>query len=96
MAPTGAPCSQNKLIIATPALRERLWASQVATQQLILEALGPGPGNEKASFQARVIVAACLAAITTAILTWVEQDGASELPDLIGQAFDTLEALEAS
>jgi AcrR family transcriptional regulator len=28
--------AQNKLIIATPALRERLWASQMDTQQLIL------------------------------------------------------------
>jgi AcrR family transcriptional regulator len=83
--------AQNKLIITTPALRERLWASQVATQELILEALGSGHGDEKASFQARVTVAACLAAVTTAILSWVEQDGASDLPDLVGLAFDTLE-----
>jgi len=83
--------AQNKLIITTPALRERLWASQVATQELMLEALGTGRGDEKAGFRARVIVAACLAAVTTAILSWVEQDGASDLPDLVGQAFDTLE-----
>jgi AcrR family transcriptional regulator len=87
--------AQNKLIITTPALRERLWASQVATQELILGALGSGHGDEKASFQARVTVAACLAAVTTAVLAWVEDDGASELPDLIGQAFTTLETLDA-
>jgi AcrR family transcriptional regulator len=77
--------AQNKLIVATPVLRERLWASQIATQQLILRALGPDP-----SFRDKVTVAACLAAATTAVLTWVENDGTPELPDLIEQAFDTL------
>ena len=77
--------AQNTLIVSTPVLRERLWASQMATQQLILQALGPRP-----SFQARVIVAACLAAASTAILSWVENDGTPELPDLIDQAFETL------
>ena len=41
----------------------------------------------------RVTVAACLAAATTAILTWVENDGTPELPDLIEQAFDTISHL---
>jgi AcrR family transcriptional regulator len=82
--------AQNKLIISTPALRERLWASQIATQQLILQALGKGQDDPQPSFQDRVTVAACLAAATTAILTWVENDGVPELPDLIDQAFDTL------
>ena len=87
--------AQNKLIVATPALRDRLWADQVATQQRILEALSPGSGdNPRPSLADRVTVAACLAAVTTAILAWVEDDGASELPDLVGQAFDTLQALE--
>jgi AcrR family transcriptional regulator len=88
--------AQNKLIIATPALRERLWASQVATQQLIVQALGSDDGDdgdEQASFRARVTVAACLAAVTTAIISWVEDDGASDLPQLIAQAFDSLESL---
>jgi AcrR family transcriptional regulator len=85
--------AQNKLIIATPALRERLWASQVDTQQLILQALGAGQDNPQPSFTDRVTVAACLAAATTAILTWVENDGTPELPLLIEQAFDTLSHL---
>jgi AcrR family transcriptional regulator len=82
--------AQNKLIISTPALRERLWASQLETQELIRQALGTGQPNPDPSFQDRVAVAACLAAATTAILTWVENDGTPELPDLIDQAFDTL------
>jgi AcrR family transcriptional regulator len=80
-----AMLAQNKLIVSVPVLRERLWADQMATQQLILQALGPRP-----SFPTRVIVAACLAAASTAVLTWVENDGTPELPDLISQAFDTL------
>jgi AcrR family transcriptional regulator len=82
--------AQTELIVATPALRERLWANQMATQQLILDALGAGRRNPHPSFQDKVTVAACLAAASTAILTWVENDGTPELPDLIEQAFDTL------
>jgi hypothetical protein len=58
----------------------------MATQQLIFQALGPDP-----DFQTRVMVAACLAAASTAVLTWVENNGTPELPDLINQAFETLE-----
>jgi len=81
--------AQNKLIITTPALRERLWAGQIATQELILQALG----DSRPSLQARVTVAACLAAATTAVLSWVEMDGHPELPDLLEQAFDVLTQL---
>jgi AcrR family transcriptional regulator len=79
--------AQNKLIVSTPALRDRLWANQIATQQLILQALGAG---QRPSFQDRVTVAACLAAASTAVLTWVENNGVPDLPELIDQAFDAL------
>jgi hypothetical protein len=36
------------------------------------------------------MVAACLAAASTAVLTWVENNGTPELPDLINEAFETL------
>jgi AcrR family transcriptional regulator len=81
--------AQNKLVVSTPALRERLWADQIATQQLILQALSAGQDGPP-SFQDRVTVAACLAAASTAILAWVENDGTADLPELIDQAFDTL------
>jgi AcrR family transcriptional regulator len=80
--------AQNKLIVSTPALRGRLWASQLTTQQLILQALGTG--GPPSSFRDRVTVAACLAAASTAILSWVENDGTPELPDLLDQAFSAL------
>jgi AcrR family transcriptional regulator len=82
--------AQNKLIAATPALRDRLWADQIASQQLFLQALGGGQHDHGPSFQTRVTVAACLAAASTAILAWVENDGTPELPELIDQAFATL------
>jgi len=41
------------------ARRERLWASQMDTQQLILRALGAGQPGPHPSFQDRVTVAAC-------------------------------------
>jgi AcrR family transcriptional regulator len=82
--------AQNRLIVTTPALRDRLWADQIATQQLILQALGAGQDDPRPSFETRVKVAACLAAATTAILTWVENDGTPELPELIERALDTL------
>jgi AcrR family transcriptional regulator len=82
--------SQNKLIVATPALRERLWANQLTTQEVILQALDAGDEGTPAAFTTKVTVAACLAAATTAVLSWVESDGTLALPDLIQEAFDTL------
>jgi AcrR family transcriptional regulator len=82
--------AQNKLIVETPALRDRLWASQIATQQLILQALGARHDDPRRGFETRVTVAACLAAATTAILAWVESGGTAELPDLVERAFDTI------
>lgn len=82
--------AQNKLIAATPALRDRLWADQIATQRLFLRALSGGAGDHRPSLQTRVTVAACLAAASTAILAWVENDGQPELPELIDQAFAAL------
>ena len=65
---------------------------QLATQQAILQALQTDQRDSGAGFRAKVTVAACLAAASTAVLTWVENDGTPELPDLMEQAFDTLSA----
>jgi AcrR family transcriptional regulator len=82
--------AQNKLIVSTPALRDRLWAQQIGTQELILQALAASQDHPHPSFEDRVTVAACLAAASTAILTWVQNDGTPDLPDLMDQAFATL------
>ena len=83
--------AQNRLIVATPALRERLWAGQIATQQLILAALDRDQPRSQPSFETMVTVAACLAAATTAVLAWTENNGTPELPDLLEQAFDVVD-----
>jgi hypothetical protein len=38
----------------------------------------------------RVLVSGCLAAVTTALLVWVERDGEPELPGLVEQASSSL------
>jgi hypothetical protein len=88
--PSDSLLARNKLIVSTPALRDRVWASQLATQQRILDALTAGEHGRQPGLEARVIVAACLAAASTAVLAWVESDGIPELPDLLEQAFDAL------
>jgi AcrR family transcriptional regulator len=82
--------AQNNLIVSTPALRERLWADQVATQEVILEALSGGQDELRHDVKTRVTVAACLAAASTAVLMWVEHGGTPELPELLKQSFDAL------
>jgi len=85
-----AMLTQNKIIAATPALRARLWEDQAATAKLILDALGVADGDLRTQLRVNVVAAACLAAASTAILTWAENDGTPELPELLELAFDAL------
>lgn len=79
---------RTRLMLRTPALRARSWENQYATRELIERALGGEPG-----LRTRVVAAACVAAMTTAIETWAEADGAAELPELIDEAFAALEGI---
>jgi AcrR family transcriptional regulator len=76
-----------RLIAKTPALRARLWDNQAATQQLLARGLDGG----EPSLAARAVAAGCLAAITTAILDWAEQDDVEPLPDLVDRALAALQ-----
>ena len=82
--------SSNRTTGSSSSVSARLWANQVATQALVLRALQDGEQGLPADLEAKVIVAACLAAATTAVLSWTENDGTPELPDLVAQAFDIL------
>ncbi|GBD17324.1 Putative mycofactocin biosynthesis transcriptional regulator MftR [bacterium HR26] len=82
--------ARTRLILRTPALRARLWEQQAATERLIARALAAGSGQEEDNLRLRVAVAACLAAVTTAVLVWAENEGADELPALIDQALSAL------
>jgi len=84
---------QNKLIAETPALRACLWEDQLIAQQFFVDALRKDVSVTQA-YELRVIVAACLAAAATAILTWVEDNGKTQLPTLLDDAFETLTHIE--
>lgn len=80
---------RTRLILDTPALRARLWEQQSATERLMTRAL-ERPGREADSLHRRVVVAACLATVTTALIIWAESNGTSDLPELIDRALAAL------
>ncbi|WP_331772064.1 TetR/AcrR family transcriptional regulator (plasmid) [Embleya sp. NBC_00888] len=75
-----------RLMISTPALRARHLDNHYALQQAIVDALGDEAGDPDAAFQAQAAAGACLAAMHTALVRWAEDDGRTELPDLIAKA----------
>lgn len=75
-----------RLMVSTPALRARHLDSQYALQQAIVDALGDDATGPDAAFRAQAATSACIAAMHTALTRWVEDDGHTELPDLIARA----------
>ncbi|WP_329543881.1 TetR/AcrR family transcriptional regulator [Streptomyces sp. NBC_01356] len=76
-----------RLMISTPALRARHLDNNYALQQAIVDALEGDATDPDTAFQAQAAASACLAAMHTALVRWAEDDGRTELPDLIGKAF---------
>lgn len=72
-----------KLMIATPALRAKHLDSNYTLEQAIVTAFGDDAPDP---FRAHAATSACLAAMNTALVRWAEDDGRSELPDLIADA----------
>ncbi|MEO6090916.1 MAG: TetR family transcriptional regulator [Umezawaea sp.] len=85
---------RTRLILTTPALRGRQWRNADSTQQLFAEALATRAGGE-ITFELRVLAAAALGALTTALTAWVECDGAEDLPTLMDRGFDALAQLDS-
>jgi AcrR family transcriptional regulator len=75
-----------RLMITTPALRARHLDNNYALQQAIVEALGEDASGPEAAFQANAAASACLAVMHTALIRWAEDDGRTELADVITQA----------
>ncbi|WP_435206570.1 TetR/AcrR family transcriptional regulator [Micromonospora sp. bgisy143] len=75
-----------RLMISTPALRARHLDSQYVLQQAIVEALGADAADPDTAFEAAAAASACLAAMHTALVRWAQDDGRSDLPDLIAKA----------
>jgi AcrR family transcriptional regulator len=76
-----------RLMVSTPALRARHLDSQYALQEAVVDALGgDDTTTDDAAFLARAATSACLAAMHTALTRWAEDDGQTDLPDLIARA----------
>ncbi|WFE54524.1 helix-turn-helix domain-containing protein [Micromonospora sp. WMMD1155] len=75
-----------RLMISTPALRAKHLDNTYALQQAIVTALGDDATDPDAAFHAHAAASACLAAMHTALVRWAEDDGRSELPDLVTKA----------
>ncbi|MEV0223159.1 helix-turn-helix domain-containing protein [Streptomyces sp. NPDC050704] len=75
-----------RLMISTPALRAKHLDNHYALQQAIVDALGGDPADPDTTFRAQAAAGACLAAMHTALVRWAEDDGRTELPDLIAKA----------
>ena len=80
--------ARAQLIESTPALRARVLDNQRATEALFARALA-SPGGED-GLEVRVLAAACVAALITAVTRWAEHPGDGELPELVDRAFRAL------
>ncbi|MFD0969734.1 TetR/AcrR family transcriptional regulator [Plantactinospora endophytica] len=75
-----------RLMISTPALRAKHLDNHYVLQQAIVGALGDDTTDPDAAFRAQAAASACLAAMHTALVRWAEDDGRTELPELIAEA----------
>lgn len=78
---------RGRLLARIPALRARLWENVQVTQRRLERGLSR---EGMSTLGTRVLAAACLSTMITAVLTWADQDGRAELPDLIDEAFAAL------
>ncbi|QPP10453.1 TetR family transcriptional regulator [Streptomyces bathyalis] len=85
---------RTRLVLTTPALRARQWQNQHATEQLFTDALTARQPTAD-PLRVRVLAAASLAALTTALTVWVDSNGSGHLPTLVDEAFDALQAPDA-
>jgi AcrR family transcriptional regulator len=85
---------RTRLILHTPALRARMGTNLVATEDLFAAALAARLHSD-VTLEIRVIAAAALATLTTALTAWVDGDGLEDLPSLVDDAFDVLTHLAA-
>jgi AcrR family transcriptional regulator len=82
---------RSRLLLTTPALRSRMGESMDGSRSAFERGLSDPEAAATPPMTARVVASACTAALTTAITVWVEQDGETDLPALMDQAFDALE-----
>ena len=74
----------------SPTLVAGMWANTVATQDVVAQALAPGPESEP-GLPERVAAAAAVAALTTAVLAWSLGEDDESLAGRLVQALDVLD-----
>lgn len=84
--------ARSRLILHTPALRARNWQNQDATGELFATALAHRHGDAEPDLGTRVLAAAAVAALATALTAWVGTDGTTDLIFLVDEAFIALGA----
>ncbi|WP_436775067.1 TetR/AcrR family transcriptional regulator [Yinghuangia sp. YIM S09857] len=78
--------ARTQLMITTPALRARHLDNHYALQQAVVGALTGESADPDEVFRAQAAAGACLAAMHTALVRWAQDDGRSDLPELIARA----------
>jgi AcrR family transcriptional regulator len=87
--------TRTRFVLATPALRARLWETQYATQKALVAALLGDTSDPEQEFRVWVSTGVCLAAATAAVMRWAEDDGRPDLRELTERAL-TIAAEEAA
>lgn len=81
-----------RIVATTPALTAGMWASTLATQDALTDALA----GSSTRHDSRVAAAATIGALTAALLQWALDDAASPLADCLLAALDVLDPLGTS
>jgi AcrR family transcriptional regulator len=79
-----------RIIATTPSLRRRAAEFERATAELVAEAMPSASGSTTGPAEATVINA-YLAAFTTGVLAWADDEGARKIEEHVFGAFDALE-----
>jgi AcrR family transcriptional regulator len=80
--------ARAQLIQSTPALRARIVDNERATEAVFAAGLG-----DPDDYEIRVLAAACVGALVTAVREWAEHPERAELPELVDRAFAALARL---
>jgi AcrR family transcriptional regulator len=86
-----AVLARTKLILGTPALRNRMLEQQLGSHEVIAQTLARRSGRSTDDLAVRTAAAAITGALIAALLAWVESDDPAQFPILLDKALDHLE-----
>src|SRR5262249_23019067 len=81
---------RTRLMLSVPALRSRQWDQTKVTQHAILGVLAERVGRPASDFELQAFVAAVIAVWETAVLSWVEAEGKTDIVELLDRGVDFL------